>query len=64
MWKLVSDSAIYDNGGFPIGAVICRKETIEEIGAEKLWYENRGYPCHVEQERQTASNQSHLPVMD
>lgn len=33
------------------GREICRRETLEEIGEESLWYSNRGYECRVEEER-------------
>jgi len=44
------------------GRVICTRKTIEEIGAEKMWYENRGYKVLVEKERPIHNSQ--LPLMD
>ena len=42
------------------GEIICSKETIEEIGEEKLWYENRGYTVTVERVWSVGTGQSSL----
>lgn len=42
------------------GIVICKRETAEEIGKERLWYENRGYTVTVERVRLEETGQSFL----
>lgn len=42
------------------GTEICRRDSAEEIGKEKLWYENRGYSVKVDRERPKELDQSSL----
>jgi hypothetical protein len=41
---------------------LCRSEDLGEIGAEKLWYENRGYSCKVERQIEERRGQILLDV--
>lgn len=45
------------------GTVICRRETQEEIGKERMWHENRGYSVTVKKDITIKGDQAQLPFI-